>query len=66
MLNNSKIMAFNCFEIVFYVIQRLAYSKSDSDIIAKMKGTFSERTKEKKKKKKEPKKVCFILFQTSI
>nr|XP_002132163.1 U1 small nuclear ribonucleoprotein A-like [Ciona intestinalis] len=35
---------------------RLAYSKKDSDVIAKMKGTYQERTKEKKKKKKEPKK----------
>ncbi|XP_076817269.1 U1 small nuclear ribonucleoprotein A-like [Clavelina lepadiformis] len=35
---------------------RLAYSKKDSDCIAKIKGTYQERVKEKKKKKKEPKK----------
>uniref|UniRef100_F6Y8Y8 RRM domain-containing protein n=1 Tax=Ciona intestinalis TaxID=7719 RepID=F6Y8Y8_CIOIN len=39
---------------------RLAYSKKDSDVIAKMKGTYQERTKEKKKKKKEPKKVQIL------
>jgi len=35
---------------------RLAYAKKDSDMIAKMKGTYQEHTKEKKKRKKEVKK----------
>nr|CAB3266441.1 U1 small nuclear ribonucleoprotein A-like [Phallusia mammillata] len=35
---------------------KLSYAKKDSDVIAKLKGTFQERTKEKKKRKKEPKK----------
>ena len=47
--------------LLFHDFQRLAYAKSDSDVIAKMKGTFTERTKEKKKKKKEPKKVYDII-----
>ena len=44
------------------IIQRIQYAKSDSDIIAKMKGTYQERPKRpkpegepKKKKKKESK-----------
>uniref|UniRef100_H2Y5V6 RRM domain-containing protein n=1 Tax=Ciona savignyi TaxID=51511 RepID=H2Y5V6_CIOSA len=39
------------------VLNLLAYSKKDSDVISKLKGTYQERTKEKKKKKKEVKKV---------
>lgn len=39
---------------------RLAYSKKDSDIIAKLKGTYKDATKEKKKKKKDPKKTKVI------
>lgn len=50
-------------------MQRIQYSKTDSDIIAKMKGTFSERPKKirptpkedeapkKKKKNKDPNRV---------
>uniref|UniRef100_H2Y5W2 RRM domain-containing protein n=1 Tax=Ciona savignyi TaxID=51511 RepID=H2Y5W2_CIOSA len=38
------------------VLNLLAYSKKDSDVISKLKGTYQERTKEKKKKKKEVKK----------
>ena len=37
------------------LLQRINYAKSDSDVIAKVKGTFTERpkrTKEEKKKKK--------------
>lgn len=36
---------------------RLSYSKKDSDIIAKMKGTFQERPKKKRKKEPKPKKA---------
>jgi len=36
---------------------RLSYAKKDSDIIARLKGTYKEPTKDKKKKKKESKKV---------
>lgn len=32
---------------------RLAYAKTDSDVIAKLKGTFVERTKDTKKRKKQ-------------
>uniref|UniRef100_H2Y5V8 RRM domain-containing protein n=1 Tax=Ciona savignyi TaxID=51511 RepID=H2Y5V8_CIOSA len=42
------------------VLNLLAYSKKDSDVISKLKGTYQERTKEKKKKKKEVKKVSLI------
>lgn len=40
---------------------RLAYAKKDSDMIAKMKGTYQERTKEKKKRKKESKKKSAVV-----
>ena len=40
-----------------YSMQRLSYAKKDSDIIARLKGTYKEPTKDKKKKKKEAKKV---------
>lgn len=33
------------------VLQRIQYSKTDSDIIAKMKGTYVERDRKKEKKK---------------
>uniref|UniRef100_H2Y5V9 RRM domain-containing protein n=1 Tax=Ciona savignyi TaxID=51511 RepID=H2Y5V9_CIOSA len=45
------------------VLNLLAYSKKDSDVISKLKGTYQERTKEKKKKKKEVKKVSLISGQ---
>uniref|UniRef100_H2Y5W1 RRM domain-containing protein n=1 Tax=Ciona savignyi TaxID=51511 RepID=H2Y5W1_CIOSA len=45
------------------VLNLLAYSKKDSDVISKLKGTYQERTKEKKKKKKEVKKVSLINSQ---
>lgn len=48
------------------LLQRIQYAKSDSDVIAKMKGTFQERPKRvkpegepKKKKKKENKQQPF-------
>lgn len=34
-----------------YVLQRIQYAKQDSDIIAKMKGTYVERDRKKEKKK---------------
>lgn len=35
-------------------MQRIQYSKTDSDIIAKMKGTYVERDRKKEKKKPKP------------
>lgn len=35
------------------ILQRIAYSKKDSDVIAKMKGTFVERPKRVKKPKED-------------
>uniref|UniRef100_H2Y5V7 RRM domain-containing protein n=1 Tax=Ciona savignyi TaxID=51511 RepID=H2Y5V7_CIOSA len=46
------------------VLNLLAYSKKDSDVISKLKGTYQERTKEKKKKKKEVKKVTNMQHKT--
>lgn len=47
---------------IFFLVQRIQYAKSDSDVIAKLKGTFQERPAKpkpegepKKKKKKESK-----------
>lgn len=40
-------MLLNCFPI----LQRIQYAKQDSDIIAKMKGTYVERERKKEKKK---------------
>lgn len=37
--------------IVFLFVQRIQYAKQDSDIIAKMKGTYVERDRKKEKKK---------------
>lgn len=34
-----------------WVIQRIQYAKSDSDIIAKMKGTYVERDRKREKRK---------------
>lgn len=50
----------NIYNVFIFFLQRLSYAKKDSDVIAKLKGTFQERTKEKKK---EPKKVtlCWII-----
>lgn len=36
---------------MFVYLQRIQYSKMDSDIIAKMKGTYVERDRKKEKKK---------------
>ncbi len=47
-----------CTVYVCIVFQRINYAKSDSDLIAKMKGTFAERPKKSKddlKKKKKGK-----------
>lgn len=38
--------------MLFYLLQRIQYSKLDSDIIAKMKGTYVERDRKKEKIKK--------------
>ena len=35
-------------EYVVILLQRISYSKKDSDVIAKMKGTFVERPKKKR------------------
>ena len=35
-------------EYAFILLQRISYSKKDSDVIAKMKGTFVERPKKKR------------------
>lgn len=51
-----------------FALQRIQYSKTDSDVIAKMKGTFQERPKkvkpptnrdEEAPRKKKKSKVCF-------
>lgn len=34
--------------VIFYLVQRIQYSKRDSDVIAKIKGTFTERPKRTK------------------
>lgn len=60
------IMAFitNVVGLYYFVHQRIQYAKTDSDVIAKMKGTFQERPAKpkpegepKKKKKKESKQM---------
>lgn len=37
--------------MLFCLLQRIQYAKLDSDIIAKMKGTYVERDRKKEKKK---------------
>lgn len=39
---------------MFIFMQRIQYAKIDSDIIAKMKGTYVERDRKKEKKKPKP------------
>ena len=51
---------FICYNFRCFYEQKIGYSKTDSDVIAKMKGTFKERTHkkkddDKKKRKKEAK-----------
>lgn len=44
-MNYSKLIMLN----MIWSFQRIQYSKTDSDVIAKMKGTFTERPKKPKK-----------------
>lgn len=39
---------------MFVFMQRIQYAKIDSDIIAKMKGTYVERDRKKEKRKPKP------------
>ena len=43
--------------ITFQILQKIAYAKQDSDVIAKMKGTYKERGNKKKEEEKKKKKA---------
>lgn len=41
-----------CSQLCACVFQRIQYAKTDSEVIAKMKGTYGDKEKKKKEKKK--------------
>lgn len=46
------VLGWACSQLCACVFQRIQYAKTDSEVIAKMKGTYGDKEKKKKDKKK--------------